>query len=314
MPLGYFLTTHWKKIACGLSVVLVVAPFCLLHLFVLAATIFEPKLKAVTAARLPTRDGHSLQIFQRETPGAGVSLVFVHGSPATAHAFHAQFKDPPPDTTLIAYDRPGFGGSEGSAATRNLRAQVDALLQLLEGRPAAIHIVIGHSYGAPIALQAAIERPDLVQGIVLVGGSVDPGLETVKTVQRIAAWPPIRALIPSTLDNCNLEILQLHSDLRLLAGKLGQLNVPVAMVHGLKDNLVPPANVAYLEQALASAGKSHLFFKSLWPDYNHFIPWEHPEAVALAIAQIRNQCSPNRPGPVPENSPPANLGTPPKTH
>jgi len=52
--------------------------------------------------------------------------------------------------------------------------------------------------------------------------------------------------------------------------------------------------VAWLGQQLAAAGKSPLFAKIIHPEYNHFIPWEHPDAVATAI-QLLVQQSQNQP-------------------
>jgi len=42
----------------------------------------------------------------------------------------------------------------------------------------------------------------------------------------------------------------------------------------------------YLPTQLAAAGKSNLFEPLVFPDYNHFIPWEHPDAVEAAIRMV----------------------------
>jgi pimeloyl-ACP methyl ester carboxylesterase len=66
------------------------------------------------------------------------------------------------------------------------------------------------------------------------------------------------------------------------------LAVPVVMLHGGKDHQVPVANVGYLRTQLAAAGKSNLFEPLVFPDYKHFIPWEHPDAVESAIRMVTN--------------------------
>lgn len=50
MPLGYFIMANWKKIVLVLLVLMGVAPFVLLHLFVLCARLFESKLQGATIA------------------------------------------------------------------------------------------------------------------------------------------------------------------------------------------------------------------------------------------------------------------------
>src|SRR6266496_6180414 len=62
-------------------------------------------------------------------------------------------------------------------------------------------------------------------------------------------------------------------------------------VLGGKDHQVPVANVGYLRTQLAAAGKSNLFEPLVFPDYNHFIPWEHPDAVEAAIRVVTGRLS-----------------------
>jgi hypothetical protein len=42
-------------------------------------------------------------------------------------------------------------------------------------------------------------------------------------------------------------------------------------------------NVDYLRAQLDAAGKSNLFDAIVDPADNHFIPWEHPDAVEKAL-------------------------------
>ena len=38
-------------------------------------------------------------------------------------------------------------------------------------------------------------------------------------------------------------------------------------------------------------GKTNLFDQLVFPDYNHFIPWKHPEAVEAAIRMVTDRLS-----------------------
>jgi pimeloyl-ACP methyl ester carboxylesterase len=58
------------------------------------------------------------------------------------------------------------------------------------------------------------------------------------------------------------------------------------MLHGVKDHQVPLANVDYMRAQLAAASKSDLFDQLVFPGYNHFIPWQHPDAVEAAIQKV----------------------------
>jgi len=54
---------------------------------------------------------------------------------------------------------------------------------------------------------------------------------------------------------------------------------------------VPVANVDYLRAQLAAAGKTNLFDQLVFRDYNHFIPWEQPDAVEAAIRMATDRLS-----------------------
>jgi pimeloyl-ACP methyl ester carboxylesterase len=157
-------------------------------------------------------------------------------------------------------------------------------------------ILVGHSYGGPVALLTAMEFSNQVAGVVLIGASLDPVQERTYLIQRIGNWPVLSWLVPRSLRQCNRELLTLRNDLVRLQPQLPSLTVPVVMVHGAKDRLVPVANVRFLESELTRAGKQDLLQKLLFPGYNHFIPWEHPEAVELAIGMLTRRLaeSPNR--------------------
>ena len=126
MPLGYFFIANWKKLALVLFLLVAIAPFVLLHVFVLCARIFEPKLPGATVSSIQIRNGTSLRVYRRDSPHANTTLVFVHGSPATASAFHKQFAVDFPGANLVAYDRPGFGGSLAGINALTLNAQAKA--------------------------------------------------------------------------------------------------------------------------------------------------------------------------------------------
>jgi pimeloyl-ACP methyl ester carboxylesterase len=150
-------------------------------------------------------------------------------------------------------------------------------------------ILVGHSYGAPVALTTALRFTNQVAGVILIGGSVDPSQERTSWIQRFADSPMVSWLLPRALSQCNRELLTLRTDLEHLQPQLRTLKVPVVMLHGGKDRQVPVANVSYLRQQFADARHTNLFIPMVFPGYNHFIPWEHPEAVEAALVELTNR-------------------------
>ena len=217
------------------------------------------------------------------TNNAGCDLVFVHGSPGGAGVWATQFDTLATNANLFAYDRPGFGKSKPVLAQRHLQMQVDALMTLLAYATTNRVLLVGHSYGSPIALLAALEYPNKIRGALLIGGDVDPVQEKPWLVQYVFGWRATSWLLPRALRQCNREMLTVRADLLALQRQLPQLVVPVVMLHGDRDPLVPVENVAWLQQQLGALGKTNLFAKIILPGVNHFIPWEHPAEVEGAL-------------------------------
>jgi len=106
--------------------------------------------------------------------GVGLPLVFVHGFGGDKETWLMVAPQLGWRRGLALVDLPGHGAS-GPLGTRSasLRAQADAVLQLMDhlGLPRAI--IVGNSMGGGIALRLAADHPARVAGLVLVA-SVGP--------------------------------------------------------------------------------------------------------------------------------------------
>ena len=106
----------------------------------------------------------------REWPGQGPSILLLHGLASSSHIWDLVAPRLSPRFRVVAYDQRGHGlsgkPSSGYGFDR-LIADADAVIRTLGlGRP----VVVGHSWGANVALQIAVDRSRLVSGDVLVDG------------------------------------------------------------------------------------------------------------------------------------------------
>jgi pimeloyl-ACP methyl ester carboxylesterase len=271
--------------------VLLVLPVVLLHVASFLFSLHDRSMKPFASRVVTDSFGHTLRCYELKQPDAEWKIVFIHGTPATAAVFGEQFRNPFARANLAALDRPGFGASGPDRRRPTLVDQANAVGALLTNEPTRRTILVGHSYGAPVALLTALKFTNQIAGVVLIGGSVDPAQENIYAIQRFADWPLVSWFVPRSLRQCNRELLTLRGDLVRLKPQLVRLAVPVVMVHGGKDRQVPVANVDYLRGELSAAGKTNLFDQLVFPDYNHFIPWEHPDAVEAAIRMVTNRVS-----------------------
>jgi pimeloyl-ACP methyl ester carboxylesterase len=266
-----------------------VLPVVLLHVASFVFSLHDRSMKPFSSRVVTDSFGHTLRCYELKQPDAEWDILFIHGTPATAAIFGEQFRYPFPRANLVASDRPGFGASRPDRRRPSLEDQANAIGALLPNEPTRRTILVGHSYGAPVALLAALKFTNEVAGVVLIGGSVDPAQERTYTIQRFADWPLVSWLVPRSLRQCNRELLTLRGDLVRLQPELSALAVPVVMLQGGKDRQVPVANVDYLRTQFAAAGKANLFDQLVFPDYNHFIPWDHPDAVETAIRMVTDR-------------------------
>jgi len=103
-----------------------------------------------------------------EIGGDGEPVLLIHGSLIADSFLPLMAETSLADYRLIRYRRRGFAGSsahDGPFSIERQAADASALLRQLGVRRA--HIA-GHSYGAIVALQVAMDASDLVQSLVLL--------------------------------------------------------------------------------------------------------------------------------------------------
>lgn len=217
------------------------------------------------------------------------AILFVHGSPGSLDAFLTYMGDTSllQQADLITYDRPGFGNSGFGIAEPSLARQAEILFALMQHLSYKRYVLVGHSYGAPIILQVAQRHPEQVAGIALIAGSVSPSLEPNNVSWR--KWldlPFFRSILPVSMRVSNEELMSLRQDLVLLEDDWTNLRMPVAVIHGSADALVPFANLEYASQQLVSSDSVLL---KVFPGENHFILWTQQQEIVkelLALMEI----------------------------
>jgi pimeloyl-ACP methyl ester carboxylesterase len=106
-----------------------------------------------------------------ETSGRA-PVLFLHSLGGNAGQWKAQIEHLMPERLALAVDLPGHGVSDlpegGDCSPAAMAAEVGSVLDALDLAPM---ILVGHSYGASVAIALLAERPGSVAGLLLV----DPG-------------------------------------------------------------------------------------------------------------------------------------------
>lgn len=217
----------------------------------------------------------------------GPRLILVHGTPGDAASWADYLLNPPPGTEVVALDRPGFGASGPDGAVPGLAEQAAAVAALLPSDGRRV-VLLGHSLGGPVVARVAAEHPQRIHAIVLLAASLDPVLESIHPLQRVGAWPWVQAVLPRPIRNANVELLALREELEALAPMLAQVRARVMIVHGDADNLVPVANVPYMQARLVGAACVQT---TLLPGADHFLPWNAQATVRDALRRaLEDSC------------------------
>ncbi len=97
--------------------------------------------------------------------GSGEPLVFLHGLAGNSRSWIRQFEHFSSTHQVIAWDAPGYGGSDDFKA--DVDVFTDALNQLLQYCGLSKFVLLGHSMGGILAARYAARFPDHLHGLIL---------------------------------------------------------------------------------------------------------------------------------------------------
>ena len=246
--------------------------------------VFFTKAKTVYVDSNININGNKVHFIQTGV-SSNPTLFFIHGSPGSWDAYKAYLKDSLllKKFRMIAIDRPGFGYSDFGEA-KNLFEQAEIIEKFVQHfiNKKSIFLV-GHSYGGPLVVQMAVDKPTDYAGIIVLSGSVDPDAENTENWRLFFKVKPIRYLVPGALRPANDELWWLKNDLKTMKPNLKKVKTNVVVIHGTKDDLVPFSNVNFMKLHLINA-KS---FEIISIDgANHFIPWTHFEIIRNKLLKL----------------------------
>lgn len=243
--------------------------------------------------------------------GAGRPVVLLHGLLTDSRVWEALAASLAPAHRVIAIDAPGHGASPRQDTPFTLESLVDALATVLADRigdePA---VWIGHSMGGMKALRAALLRPELVAGLVLV--STQPYPEPASTAGPYEAMVELAIAEGISPDLAQLiGRLNFHRDYlgspeaaqwirhfttlngddiaetcyavyrrKDISDRLHQIPVPALVVHGAADVPIRPK---IAQRYAAQLPRARL---QILPDTGHTPPCERPTELSSLVREF----------------------------
>jgi pimeloyl-ACP methyl ester carboxylesterase len=249
--------------------------------------------------------------------GSGPALVLIHGIPGQALAWARVQAELEAAFDVVVPDLIGFGDSERppKPTIDNVGpdAQATRIAELLDELAVPRANLVGHDFGAPVAVLLAAKRPDLVAGLTLLAGNTFPdtpvpfplSLTTVPVTggvfsRLLFSAPSLRLMlrkgtgagtappnahvylgdrrqcrtIATIFSGALTRLAELYDP---VAAALEDIEVPVLVGWGDRD---PFFRLEQGERTAAAVGTPLRVF----PGAGHFLPHERPAEVAGEIA------------------------------
>lgn len=251
--------------------------------------------------------------------GRGPAVLLLHGTGAASHSFAGLMPLLASDFTVVVPDLPGHGFTEAASSRQlSLPAIGKALARLLETLGTRPDLAIGHSAGAAILIRMTLDRLIAPRAIISLNGALVPtrGMPgpLSSTIARllftnpVAPWlfarrahdpKVIERMMRSTGSAMRTDAMELYArlaqrsghvaaalgmmanwDLKALGRDLPGLPVPLHLVVGTNDRMVPPSQAKRVQRLLP--GASILPLAGL----GHLAHEERPEEIREIVERL----------------------------
>lgn len=216
---------------------------------------------------------------QKELDTTLPNFIFVHGSPGSALDFKRYFFDTDLNSkaNLIAYDRVGYA-PKSLGAVQTISFEADFLNSISSKLNISNTILVGYSYGGPIALASKKEY----KKIVICAPAVYSEVEPMFWFLNFYKWKATRWLLPDLLKAASKEKLQHREDLKKFELKWNENPSEILAIHGDDDWIVPYSNSEYLEQQFSKEKFKILTLE----DAGHELIWSRFDEIKSALLKV----------------------------
>jgi pimeloyl-ACP methyl ester carboxylesterase len=219
------------------------------------------------------------------------TVLFIHGAPSSLSYWRGYLSDSVllSRATIYAADRPGYGYSGLADPLPEISAQAGILKLIIDSLHKVHHpvILVGVSYGAPIACRMIMDNPDLADGLVLMAPPLGPGREKIFWFTYPVENPVIRWVVPRMLQSANTEKIHHKQELTKMLPLWDRIHVPVIYLQGQEDELVDTSNASFAREHLTKVPSLDI---RMIPGRGHLIAFAEKDRVEQAILQMLDSC------------------------
>ncbi len=206
------------------------------------------------------------------------TIIFVHGTIGSAMNFKEYLIDNSllQKANLISYDRIGYNYKDKYQVQESIAFEAEMLDSIIDNDPNTI--VVGYSYGGPIALAAKTR----IKNIILIAPAVYGKVEPMPFLLNIYKWRFTRWTVPHVWKQAAKEKMSHREDLSKFEDHWNQNKNQILSIHGNTDWIVPYENSLFLQRQFP--GKQ---FKLITvDDAGHELVWSHKELIKKELLKL----------------------------
>ena len=234
-------------------------------------------------------DGHDLYCYEWDNDGEAV--VLLHGGMSQTAHWAANIVPDLEGYHVFAYDRSSHGFTAYREESINFKYQLREAIAYLETVVKEPAHIVGWSDGGIIGMMIAIERPELVKSLVLIGanfhyngtlGDFEIGEISAEDRAEYAIYSPDSAETQDVIYQRFMKMWPSEPDIAL--EEIKKIQCPVLVMAG-DDDVISHAHTVELFEALP------LGQLAIVPGTSHILPKEKPGLVNLLITEFLEDLS-----------------------
>lgn len=218
-----------------------------------------------------------IELFYREK-GSGEPLILLHGNGEDGSYFVHQIEHFQAEYRVLALDTRGHGQSPRGSAPFTLRQFARDLYDFLREHEIPSAVLLGFSDGANIAMQFALDHPEMVLALILNGGNLDPsGVKWVTQLPIELGYKLAKRFAGRSAGaKKNAELLGLMvNEPHLKPSDLSRLSMPALVICGTRD-MIKESHSKMIADSLPHASLAIL-------PGDHFLANKRPAAFNQAV-------------------------------
>lgn len=177
------------------------------------------------------------------------TLVFVHGTIGSVLDFKSYMTDSLllAKANMIVYDRIGYNYNDKNDVQESIAFEVDMLEEITKELNPAKTILVGYSYGGPIALASKKQ----FKKVILFAPAVYSKVEPMPWMLNLYKWKLTRWIVPPIWKQASREKMTHRQDLEKFEKNWNTTPNKIVSIHGNADWIVPYSNSEYLQSQFA---------------------------------------------------------------